>query len=128
MPKIRVDPAGAPIRHARMSAGDTSRERAEGIGAQELGMLRSSRIDCVIGARLLARRERQGFDRASLAAAVGATERGLVDYEKGVDRIDAQTMLKLCRALDVDLSYFFSPWLNEADLSELSGATSLAAE
>lgn len=64
--------------------------------------------DAHIGARLHSARAKLGMSTAALAHAIGVSERDIDDFEEGRRRIGATCLCDLCRALDLQISYFFS--------------------
>jgi transcriptional regulator with XRE-family HTH domain len=90
-------------------------------------MLRTVQIDRIIGARLRAQREKRGLDRAYLAAILDLATDRLYEFEEGSRRMDARVMLSICDALDVDVDYFFQPWVTPDWPIERSGVSALPA-
>jgi transcriptional regulator with XRE-family HTH domain len=76
----------------------------------KLTMSQTSNIDLVIGSRLHMQRLRHGLDEAALAEQINSTEQRVHEFESGLTRIDANTMRAICKALNLDLGYFFTPW------------------
>jgi len=89
-------------------------------------MTKTSTIDRRIGAQLRALRLEKGIDKATLAQTIGQTESQLVAYEAGDVRIDAKSMLALCRTLQVNVAYFFRPWTNDMATSPISSKQTAA--
>lgn len=73
-------------------------------------MSKTCSIDRNIGARVRRKREEHGVTPSDFASAVGISERALLDFEVGADRIDARIMMRLCKALGVSATYFFEHW------------------
>ncbi len=67
----------------------------------------ASIIDRAIGSRLRAERLARHLDAAFFAESVGVTLDRLDAFETGFERIDARTMLEICRRLDVGIRHFF---------------------
>jgi DNA-binding Xre family transcriptional regulator len=67
----------------------------------------ASIIDRAIGIRLQAERLARQVDSACFAESVGVTPEKLEAFETGFERIDARTMVEICRRLDVGIRHFF---------------------
>jgi len=44
---------------------------------------------------------------------LGITEDRLRGFECGQLRIDAQILYKICKVLDLNIQYFFEPWIDK---------------
>ena len=75
-------------------------------------MSQTSVIDREIGWRLRIQRIATGLDRKTFARLIGASERDIVSFEAGQERIDARSMYLISKILNVQVSYFFESWLN----------------
>ncbi|MCW2276176.1 hypothetical protein GJ654_17825 [Rhodoblastus acidophilus] len=84
-------------------------------------------IDRTIGSRLRAERLARQLDAPSFAESVGVTPDRLEAFETGFDRIDARTMVEICRRLNIGIRHFFEPWTDTLSSSE-KAAWPLAAE
>ncbi|MBL8549231.1 MAG: helix-turn-helix transcriptional regulator [Hyphomonadaceae bacterium] len=62
---------------------------------------RATSVDLEIGRRVKARRIEIGLAQEMLAATVGVTFQQVQKYEKGVNRISASMLLRICEALKV---------------------------
>ena len=69
-----------------------------------------SSIDRVIGAKVREKRIALGLNMVALANAIGLSEIQLARIELGSIRIEAKTMLELCKRLHVRPNYFFDGW------------------
>jgi transcriptional regulator with XRE-family HTH domain len=65
-------------------------------------------LDNHIGAKLRSARVELGLTQENMAELLGVTYQQVHKYEKGINRISAVTLAKLCRLLNVPHSYFFS--------------------
>ena len=72
-----------------------------------------STVDRIVGSRLQCRRSELGVARADLAGRLGLSEQSIEDFETGAIRIDAQTMLEMCKELRIDVGYFFEAWIRK---------------
>ena len=64
-------------------------------------------IDVYIGARVKARRKGLRISQTKLGDACGVSFQQMQKYENGMNRIGASNLLKISKALDVEVSYFF---------------------
>jgi len=67
-------------------------------------------IDRVIGAKVRSARMAEGFELAGLAKELGISEFQLALIERGSNRIEAASMLKLCKLFNMSAQYFFDSW------------------
>jgi transcriptional regulator with XRE-family HTH domain len=65
-------------------------------------------IDRHVGRRLRNLRLSRGFDVQELASKAGVTAPRLLQFEEGRERISAESMRRLCKALDAPPSEFFA--------------------
>ena len=70
-------------------------------------------IDRVIGARLKQKCVEKCVKSKKLASMLGITEERLQEFECGQQRIDAQILYKICKVLDLNIQYFFEPWIEK---------------
>src|SRR5262249_46995956 len=82
-------------------------------------------IDYLVGAMVAACREKSKLTLKQLAAKSGVSANNLKLYETGGERIPAGSLLKIARALDTPISYFFSA-IDIADCAGFSGSNSEA--
>lgn len=68
---------------------------------------RASKGDAEVGRRVRARRLELTLSQTALAELTGVTFQQIQKYEKGVNRIGADRLARICKALDVPSSYFF---------------------
>lgn len=69
---------------------------------------KSSPVDAMVGQRLKSRRLALGVSQEALAEQVNLTSEALGDYEAGLQRLRAGTLLEIARALNVPPQYFFA--------------------
>ncbi len=77
---------------------------------------RSSRLRIALGQRLKERRQTQGISIGDAARAIGTASADLEAIECGQRAINPQELLRLCRLLQVDIS-----WPFDASSQQLSG-------
>jgi len=70
-------------------------------------------IDRMIGSRLKQKRVEKCVDPKTLSFLLGVTEARLLEFECGQQRIDAQILHKICKVLDLNIQYFFEPWIDK---------------
>ena len=70
-------------------------------------MAQLNKVDMLIGGRVRLRRIQLGIALASLAANVRIPEGRLQAFEAGRERIGAQLLVEIARALGVPSAYFF---------------------
>lgn len=63
-----------------------------------------SAIDHHIGARMRARRQELGMAQDQLARLIGVTFQQVQKYEKGVNRVSAAALYRICTALELPLA------------------------
>lgn len=64
-------------------------------------------IDLRIGAAVTAKRQALNSDAASLGHAVGVSERDVLAWEAGTERIPPGALVTLAKVLRCSISYFF---------------------
>lgn len=64
-------------------------------------------IDVEVGSRIRSRREALGLSQTEVAKTLGKSFQQLQKYEHGVNRVSASTLVRLSRALDVGVGFFF---------------------
>lgn len=81
-------------------------------------------IDKELGRRLRGRRRLAKVSQIQLADQLGLTSRRIRDYERGAERIAADKLFMIAKALDAPLSYFFEnlPLSCETPLSDITGS------
>lgn len=67
----------------------------------------TNRVDELVGHRVRVRREMLQLSQADLARRLGLSERQVSRCELGVERISASLLMRLCRALEVSITFFF---------------------
>jgi transcriptional regulator with XRE-family HTH domain len=70
-------------------------------------------IDRVIGSRLKQKRVERRIEPENLSFLLGVTQEQLLEFECGKQRIDAQILYKVCKALDLPIQYFFERWIDK---------------
>lgn len=63
--------------------------------------------DIHVGARIRLRRQYQAMRQTALATAVGLTFQQIQKYERGINRVACSTLVRIARALDAPVGYFF---------------------
>jgi DNA-binding XRE family transcriptional regulator len=66
----------------------------------------ASAFDAYVGQRLQIRRMILGMSQTELAAVLGVTFQQIQKYERGMDRISANTLHELAKSLNVPIKYF----------------------
>lgn len=74
-------------------------------------------IDLLVGGRLREKRFQARLSLAELAARIGATPPRLLRFEDGHERVPAEILVRLCRALDVSPAEIFALKPNQPALS-----------
>ena len=64
-------------------------------------------IDVYVGTRVKARRQGLRISQTTLSQALGNSFQQVQKYETGMNRIGAGNLLKIAKALGVDVAYFF---------------------
>lgn len=75
-------------------------------------------VDVHVGTRLREARERQSLGLSEVAGAIGVTEAELDLFEKGKMRVGAARLHALCQILGQSVSYFFSGYRSENEVSD----------
>ena len=65
-------------------------------------------IDKYVGARVRGRRIGLRMSQTTLGKAIGVTFQQIQKYENGTNRIGASNLYRICRALNVDVSFLFT--------------------
>lgn len=88
-----------------------SQSPGEGVDALTLGQAASrseartaNEVDKFVGSRIRARRLEIGISQERLADMVGVTFQQVQKYEKGVNRVSASTLYRVCQALDISVT------------------------
>jgi len=64
-------------------------------------------VDVHVGAKVKSRRLILGLSQEELAKAIGLTFQQIQKYERGTNRISVSRLVDICRALRVQIDYFF---------------------
>ncbi|KAB0682851.1 helix-turn-helix domain-containing protein [Aureimonas leprariae] len=64
-------------------------------------------VDVHVGSRVRLRRTMLGMSQERLGEALGITFQQIQKYEKGLNRIGASRLQKICEVLNVPISFFF---------------------
>lgn len=70
-------------------------------------------VACAVGQKIKALRKAQGFTVFQLAKEIDISEQQLFRYERGVNRIDIDCLVRVLKVLDVNMGEFFSEVLQE---------------
>lgn len=70
-------------------------------------------VACAVGQKIKALRRAQGFTVFQLAKEIDISEQQLYRYERGVNRIDIDCLVRVLKVLDVNMGEFFSEVLQE---------------
>lgn len=70
-------------------------------------------VACAVGQKIKALRRAQGFTVFQLAKEIDINEQQLFRYERGVNRIDIDCLVRVLKVLDVNMGEFFSEVLQE---------------
>ncbi len=70
-------------------------------------------VACAVGQKIKALRRAQGFTVFQLAKEIDISEQQLFRYERGVNRIDIDCLVRVLKVLDVNMGEFFSEVLQE---------------
>ncbi|MFP4907924.1 helix-turn-helix domain-containing protein [Providencia hangzhouensis] len=65
-------------------------------------------VACAVGQKIKALRRAQGFTVFQLAKEIDISEQQLFRYERGVNRIDIDCLVRVLKVLDVNMGEFFS--------------------
>ena len=88
-------------------------------------------VDKAIGQRIKARRQYLGYNQQTLAEQIGVSYQQVQKYENGSDRVGASRLFAIAKALEVDISYFFEQFTDDApdvDTMERFGREHVAVE
>lgn len=66
-------------------------------------------VDRLVGIRITALRKARGMSQTALGNAVGVTFQQVQKYEKGINRVGADRLQLIARALNCDVGYFMPP-------------------
>jgi transcriptional regulator with XRE-family HTH domain len=66
-------------------------------------------VDIEVGRRIRMRRLLTGLSQSDVARALGISFQQVQKYERGINRISASRLARLAAALEVPVSYFFTP-------------------
>ena len=69
---------------------------------------KSSPVDVMVGQRMKSKRQSLGLSQEKLAEQVNLDSEALAEYEAGLRRLRAGTLLEIARALNVPPQYFFA--------------------
>jgi len=70
-------------------------------------------VACAVGQKIKALRRAQGFTVFQLAKEIDISEQQLFRYERGVNRIDIDCLVRVLKVLDVNMGEFFSEVLQD---------------
>src|SRR4051812_15994247 len=76
---------------------------------------RADARDADVGRKVRVRRIEQGLSQTQLGERCGVTFQQIQKYEKGVNRIGAGRLQRICEALDVPASYFMGGEVGDAN-------------
>lgn len=77
-------------------------------------------VACAVGQKIKALRRAQGFTVFQLAKEIDISEQQLFRYERGVNRIDIDCLVRVLKVLDVNMGEFFSEVLQDDTLVDES--------
>ena len=78
------------------------------VGLRQRGR-RADALDAEIGRRIRARRIECGMSQTALGDQLGISFQQLQKYEKGVNRVGAGRMQRMCQVLQVPITFFYDP-------------------
>ena len=70
-------------------------------------------VACAVGQKIKALRKAQGYTVFQLAKEIDISEQQLLRYERGVNRIDIDCLVRVLKILDVNMGEFFSEILQD---------------
>jgi transcriptional regulator with XRE-family HTH domain len=70
---------------------------------------RADALDAEIGRRIRARRIERGMSQTALGNQLGISFQQLQKYEKGVNRVGAGRLQRICQVLQVPITFFYDP-------------------
>lgn len=71
-------------------------------------------VACAVGQKIKSLRKSQGYTVFQLAKEIDISEQQLFRYERGVNRIDIDCLVKVLKILDVNMGDFFEGILKES--------------
>ncbi|KLN96836.1 helix-turn-helix domain-containing protein [Moellerella wisconsensis] len=71
-------------------------------------------VACAVGQKIKSLRKSQGYTVFQLAKEIDISEQQLFRYERGVNRIDIDCLVKVLKILDVNMGDFFEDILKES--------------
>ena len=80
-------------------------------------------VACAVGQKIKSLRKAQGFTVFQLAKEIDISEQQLFRYERGVNRIDIDCLVRVLKVLDVNMGEFFSEILQD-DVQSVEGMES----
>ncbi|KPD03066.1 helix-turn-helix domain-containing protein [Moellerella wisconsensis] len=78
-------------------------------------------VACAVGQKIKSLRKSQGYTVFQLAKEIDISEQQLFRYERGVNRIDIDCLVKVLKILDVNMGDFFEDILKESANEEDGG-------
>jgi transcriptional regulator with XRE-family HTH domain len=78
------------------------------VGLRQRGR-RADALDAEIGRRIRARRIECGMSQTALGNQLGISFQQLQKYEKGVNRVAAGRLQRICQVLQVPITFFYDP-------------------
>ncbi len=70
-------------------------------------------VACAVGQKIKSLRKSQGYTVFQLAKEIDISEQQLFRYERGVNRIDIDCLVRVLKVLDVNMGEFFSEVLQD---------------
>ncbi|HBO23974.1 MULTISPECIES: helix-turn-helix domain-containing protein [unclassified Providencia] len=70
-------------------------------------------VACAVGQKIKSLRKAQGFTVFQLAKEIDISEQQLFRYERGVNRIDIDCLVRVLKVLDINMGEFFSEILHD---------------
>ncbi|HHR6078256.1 TPA: helix-turn-helix domain-containing protein [Providencia alcalifaciens] len=70
-------------------------------------------VACVVGQKIKSLRKAQGYTVFQLAKEIDISEQQLFRYERGVNRIDIDCLVRVLKVLGVNMGEFFSEVLQD---------------
>ncbi|HGN2080168.1 TPA: helix-turn-helix domain-containing protein [Providencia stuartii] len=70
-------------------------------------------VACAVGQKIKSLRKSQGYTVFQLAKEIDISEQQLFRYERGVNRIDIDYLVRVLKVLDVNMGEFFSEILQD---------------
>ncbi|EKT63786.1 helix-turn-helix domain-containing protein [Providencia burhodogranariea] len=75
-------------------------------------------VACAVGQKIKSLRKSQGYTVFQLAKEIDISEQQLFRYERGVNRIDIDCLVRVLKVLDVNMGEFFSEVLQDDTTSD----------